>query len=146
MPIQVASNIIPKNSAKWPVLEDVFVKGGLRVVADAAARDAIYPHSTASYSLKVGMLLITADTGLMWQYSGAGVWKRFKNTFSHEQNELSEQWDVAHNFGTKFFSFNVFDSEGYAVQPNECKIVDFNNLVLYFAEPIIGHATFVFDV
>lgn len=150
MPIQVASNLIPKNGAKWPVVEDIYVKGGLRVVVDAAARDAIYLDTTAKFTLKDGMLLVTADTKQLWQYQGLGVWTLFTPpttpTHTHSQSEPSIQWDINHNVNTRFFTYTVFDADGYQILPSECQIVDFNNLTLYFASPIAGHATFVFDI
>lgn len=148
MPIQVASNIIPKNGAKWHVVEDIYVKGGLRVVADAAARDAIYLDTTAKFTLKNGMLLITADTNQMWQYQGLGVWTLYNSTVTatFEQATPATQWDINHTFNTRFFTYSVFDADGFQILPAECHIVDFNNLSLYFASPIAGHATFVFDI
>ena len=58
MAIKVASNIIPLNGNTWPVVEDVFVKGGFRVVDDLAARDAINP-----LSMKQGMLVYVRAGG-----------------------------------------------------------------------------------
>ena len=58
MAIQVASSIIPRNGNTWPVVEDVFVKGGFRVVDDLAARDAIDP-----LSMKQGMLVYVRAGG-----------------------------------------------------------------------------------
>ena len=66
MPITVASNLIPRSSGKWPVLEDVYVRGGIRVVTNAAARDAIYADAQARTGLKIGMLLVTADDQKLW--------------------------------------------------------------------------------
>ena len=58
MAIPVSSNIIPRNGNTWPVVEDVFVKGGFRVVDDLAARDAIDP-----LSMKQGMLVYVRAGG-----------------------------------------------------------------------------------
>ena len=58
MPIQVAGKLIPRNDNTWPVVEDVFVKGGFRVVDDLAARDAINP-----LSMKQGMLVYVRAGG-----------------------------------------------------------------------------------
>ena len=52
MPIPVSSNLIPRNGNTWPVVEDVFVKGGFRVVSNLAARNAIDP-----LGMKLGMLV-----------------------------------------------------------------------------------------
>lgn len=148
MPIQVASNLIPKNGAKWSIVEDTYVKGGLRVVADAAARDAIFLDGTAVYTLKMGMLLVTADDKKLWQYQGSGVWTQFKVAISYTftQDTPSDTWDITHNNNSTFFTYTLFDADGYQVIPADCHITDVNNLVLSFAAPIAGHATFVFDV
>lgn len=41
MPVNVISNLIPKNGGSFPVTEDTYVKGGWQSVADNTARDAI---------------------------------------------------------------------------------------------------------
>jgi hypothetical protein len=148
MPIQVSSNLIPKSGAKWPVVEDVYIKGGLRVVADAAARDSIYLDATAKLGLKNGMLLVTASDNKLWQYQGLGVWTAFKSsaTYTFQKATPAAEWDIVHNLNSTFFTYTVFDADGYQILPSECHIVDVNNLVVYFSAPIAGHATFVFDV
>jgi len=148
MPVQVASNLIPRNGAKWHVVEDVYVKGGLRVVANAAARDAIYADSTARLGLKTGMLLTTADDGKLWRYVGSGQWVRYKTTASstHVQETPASEWIFNHNQGSRFFTYTVFDADGQQVFPDQCHILDSDNLKLSFAIPIAGHATFLFDV
>ena len=147
MPVQVASILIPKSYAKWPILDDAYLKGGARVVANAAARDAIYADAVTRTGLKVGQLLVTADDFKVWQYKGVGVWSEFKSgptSYAHEQVEASDTWAVSHGLGTKFFTYTVFDGYGFQIQPGDCQIVDVDNLTLYFAMPITGHATFVF--
>lgn len=146
MPIQVSSNLLPKNGAKWPVVEDIYLKGGMRVVADAAARDALYTDTIARLGLKSGMLLVTASDNKLWQYRGPGLWVQIAipTTYAFDQLTPSDTWTVSHNLNTKHFTYTVFDSNGFQILPSECHIYDLNNLTLYFAAPISGSATFVF--
>lgn len=148
MPIYVSANLIPRNGAKWHVVEDLYIKGGLRVVADAAARDAIYLNATAKLTLKRGMLLVTADDGKLWQYADLGVWQELKtsHSYTHEQTTPSNEWFVAHGMGSRFFTYTVFDEAGIQVMPNECVIVDDSNLLLTFLEAISGTVTLTFNV
>ena len=60
MPINLASFLLPRSGQTYFLLEDKYVKGGLRVVADAAERDAI-DESTR----KPGMLVITANDNVV---------------------------------------------------------------------------------
>lgn len=146
MPIQVASNLIPRNNAKWHVVEDIYVKGGLRVVASEAARDAIYLDATAKLTLKIGMVVVTADTGQLWQYLGFGAWAELKKsrTYSFEMETPNNTWVLPHNMDSRHFTYSVFDADGHQVLPNECTILDSNNLQLTFLEALAGTATLTF--
>lgn len=61
MPIQLASNIVPRNQNTWYLLEDVYLKGGFQVRTDTDDRDSIDP-----LNLKAGMLCLTQDTKTLW--------------------------------------------------------------------------------
>ena len=67
MAIQVASNLVPRNGNTWPVVEDIFVKGGYRTVADLAARDAIDP-----LALKPGMLVFVQSENAHFKLDQVG--------------------------------------------------------------------------
>ncbi len=41
MPIQIASQLIPRNGNTWPIAEDVHIKGGYRVLSTLVDRDAV---------------------------------------------------------------------------------------------------------
>lgn len=146
MPIQVAANLIPKAGFKWPVLEDIYVKGGLRVVASVAARDAIYLDINARSGLKTGMLLITASDSEIWQYAGGGVWAKYRpGMYTHNQNTVSTIWHVTHNKGSASFTYAVFSSAGMQIVPEEVHIIDNNNLEITFLEGLSGTVTFNFN-
>ena len=61
MAIYLASSLAARNGGTWPVAEDTAVKGGFRVVANSAERDAI-----DSLSRKAGMLVLTQSDNKIW--------------------------------------------------------------------------------
>ena len=67
MAIQLASNLVPRNDNTWPVVEDIFVKGGYRTVADLAARDAINP-----LALEPGMLVFVQSENAHFKLDQVG--------------------------------------------------------------------------
>lgn len=70
MSIQVASFLVPKNGNTWPVLEDVFIKGGFRAVADQTARNTI-----DAAGMKAGMLVsVLADNKIYQLGSDLATW------------------------------------------------------------------------
>jgi hypothetical protein len=74
MPVRTTSFFIPSAASVPYILEDIYFKGGLRVAADAAARDAI-----SEYARKPGMLVVTANTNEIWQLQAdALTYKLFK--------------------------------------------------------------------
>ncbi len=148
MPIQVSSALLPKNNAKWHIVEDIYIRGGLRVVANAAARDLMYTDAALKLALKTGMLVITADNSRVWQYAGLGVWKELKkvNTFTFETSEALLEWNIAHNCGSRNFTYAVFDGDGFQILPNECQIVDVDNLKLTFSQATAGHVSLTFNI
>jgi hypothetical protein len=148
MPIFVASNLAPKNSAKWPVVEDIYVRGGIRVVADATARDAIYPDSAARNGLKIGMLLVTANDSRIWQYTATNAWTELKKatTKTYSFAIPGTIWTIPHNTGSTNFTYTVFDTDGFQILPNECQVLDINTIRLTFLEVMAGSVTFSFNV
>lgn len=74
MAVQLASFMVPKNGNTFFLLEDKYLKGGLRLVADVAERSAINP-----LSFKAGMLVITQNDKKIWQLgSDLLTWSEFK--------------------------------------------------------------------
>jgi hypothetical protein len=61
MPLRASSFFIPTGSTPF-VLEDIYLRGGLRVVPTMVERDAI-----VSFARKAGMLVVTADNNKIWQ-------------------------------------------------------------------------------
>lgn len=68
MPVYPISFFVPKSSSIPYLLEDTYLKGSLRVLANIAARDAI-PNAAR----KIGMVVITSDTKKIWQLQSDGL-------------------------------------------------------------------------
>jgi hypothetical protein len=62
MPINIASYLLPRAGNSYALLEDTYLKGGFRIVADLAARDAI--DATAR---KAGMYVVTNVDNVMYR-------------------------------------------------------------------------------
>lgn len=148
MPVLVSSNLVPSAGAKWPVLEDTYFRGGMRVVANVAARDAIYANAQSRNCLKVGTLVLTADDSKLWRYSATNTWTEYKpkSQYSHVQSVASTVWTVQHNLNCRYFTYSIFDDQGYQIMPDNCRILDNNNLELSFLLAIAGEATFTFNL
>lgn len=59
MPIQVASSLVPRDGNSYPILDDRWVAGGYKVVADNTERDAL-----DAAGLKPGSAVYVQSTGL----------------------------------------------------------------------------------
>lgn len=70
MPIQLASYIVPKNGGQFFLMEDKYVKGGYRVVANVTERDAIN-----TVTLKQGALVYSIAEDSHWRYTDVGTWE-----------------------------------------------------------------------
>lgn len=57
MPIQIAGKFVPQNDNTWPLLEDKFIQGGYRIVANEAERLAMNVEG-----LKIGQKIYQVDT------------------------------------------------------------------------------------
>ena len=145
MPVQLASFLIPRNSAKWFLLEDVYFKGGYRALPTVADRDAI--HSSC---LKVGMLVRTNDTGQTWRYAGSVEGWVLQPlgagavTAVHEQTEPAESWVFNHGKNSRFFTYAAFDASGRIMVPDDVKIINVNTVELTWIVPVSGHVTLTF--
>ena len=148
MPVSVSSNLVPSSGAKWPVLEDTYFRGGMRVVADVAARDAIYANAQSRGCLKVGTLVLTANDSKLWRYSATNTWTEYKPKaqYTHVQSVASMTWTVSHQLNCRRFTYTIFDDQGNQVMPDACRILDNNNLELSFLLAIAGEATFTFNL
>ena len=150
MPIQVASFLIPRNGQTWYILEDRYLKGGLRICADEAERAAIHASS-----LKRGMLVLLLTDNKLYQLKSLSpsVWEEYKPSgtqtnpfYTHLQPVPNDVWTINHGKSNRHFTINVYDDEGHSLLPDGVKIVDENNVEVRFLYPIAGHCVFGFDV
>lgn len=71
MPITLIDIIKPKNNQPFPIVEDVDLLGGFRVVADDTARDGIGVKLK-----KHGMLVLVNTTKIIWSWNATlGAWE-----------------------------------------------------------------------
>lgn len=151
MPIQLASFLLPRNGGTWYLLEDRYLKGGLRVCADVTELNAIHASS-----LKVGMLvLLQSDNKLhqlkslsprVWELytpdSGGGTSAQF---YTHEQEIATDTWMVGHNKNNRNFTITIFDTDGEMIWPDSVKVVDENIVEIKFAAALDGYCVLGFD-
>lgn len=104
------------------LVEDKYVRGGCRVVADAAARDAI-----GAYHLKAGMLVITQSDSKIWQLNAnLTSWTEFtgggstvlstRQTIEYTTGTLApgSYEDFNADMGKSITLFNVSVNQGYS--------------------------------
>lgn len=146
MPIQVASSLIPKGGALWPILDDKYIVGGARVVADAAAMNTLYTNAVTRAGLKIGMLLVTQSDKKLWMYMGSGQFAEYKANLmlTFTQETPLDVWAIQHNAGSQNLTYTVFDDTNTQVFPDTFQIIDDNNLMLSFLMPLSGRITIAF--
>lgn len=144
--LQLTSFLVPRNGNNFYLLEDSYLKGGFRVVADNVERDNINPVSK-----KAGMLVYVLSTRLMWQLDAALAWTAFSfaqayNPFyTHKQIIASSRWQIFHARNCRYFHAQTFASDGRSIWPDEITILDSNSIQLDFSIPLTGHCTLSFD-
>ncbi len=105
------------------LVEDKYVRGGCRVVADIAARDELL---TKTYHLKAGMLVITQSDSKIWQLDpGLTSWTEFvggggvlptRQTIEYTTETLvpGGYEDFNAEMGKSVTLFNVTINQGYS--------------------------------
>lgn len=153
MPIQIASFFVPRNNATFYLLEDKYLKGGLRICADLTERAAIHASS-----LKKGMLVLLLTDNKLYQLSNVATktWVEYSTGgssggganpfYTHLQTIPTDVWIIGHNKANRHFTVNVFDDEGKYLIPDSIRIIDANNTEIRFLYPITGHCVLGFDV
>lgn len=110
MAVQLSSFIVPKGGNTWFILEDKYLRGGLQVLANAAARDAIVPENR-----KASMIVITQDDNKLWQLDKDLVtW----NAFSAGGGTPTRQ---TVKYATK--TLNVNDVENFSLELGRTAVV-----------------------
>lgn len=151
MAIALASFLVPRNGATWYLLEDKYLKGGLRICNDVTERAAIHPSS-----LKKGMLVLVLTDNKLYQLKDLATktWAEYKIEssapasnpfFTYTQQVPTDLWIINHGKNNRHFTLSIYDDEGNSVYPDGVKIVDANNVEIRFLFPIGGHCVFGFD-
>ena len=152
MAYQIPSNLVPKSGAKWPVTEDIYIRGGFRVLATTAARDLILADTGAKQTLKVGSIIYTLDTDKLWRYTGVigAEWIEFRpkvvDRFTHVQESTSAVWEIVHGLNCNHFTYSIFGDDGFSFIPDRVQIVDKNTVRIFMLDPVAGHATLMFNL
>ena len=85
MAIFLASNLAPRNGGTWPVLEDTFLKGSMRIVATTTERDNI-----DSMCRKHGMLVyVQADGKIYVMNSDLTSWSSLNQTINNASTTVA---------------------------------------------------------
>lgn len=146
MPVQVASFLLPKNNGSWYLLEDKYLKGGLRIANDATERDSIHIASR-----KAGMIVLTTNDNLLWQLSpDLLTWNPYtvqtvSTLYTYKQIVPDSTWEINHSRVCRYFTYSVYDEQGKSVLPDEVTTIDDNNILISFSIPISGHCVLNFD-
>lgn len=53
---------------------------------------------------------------------------------------LSDTWVITHNFGVKYVSVTCYGQDDLEVRPQNIELLDYNNTIVTFDEPIAGYA------
>ena len=141
MPIEVISEIVPKNDQPFAIVDDNNVRGGYQVVASTAERDAI-----AIDNRKAGMQVYCQDSQLIFtlgpnlvtwtelMLSGGGS----NNTFIWTQMVSSTVWNIVHNLN-KYPSVVTTDSVDRVIM-GDVQYIDMNTVQVTFNYMISGKA------
>jgi hypothetical protein len=144
MATQIASFLIPKNGQSYFLLEDTYLRGGMRVSLNVTTRDAL--HSSTK---KAGMFVWTQTEGVLWQLQAdlityipysASVY------YTYYQASPADVWQIQHNKGSDRFVYNVYDDTSGIILPDQVVVVDTSTIEISFSVPVSGRCTFVFDL
>lgn len=63
-----------------------------------------------------------------------------------KQSSASSRWEVKHNLNVSTPIVQCYDENGGVIQPSEITLVDENNMVILFSEPVAGTAVLLAGV
>ena len=112
MPIPINSNLTPRTTG-YALLDDGYICGGFKAVADATARDAIF-----AYNRKAGMAVLTVDDGKMWILdSNLTTWTEFT---SGGGESVTISWPPSKTFAEVYAEITSYVTDN----PNMRPIID----------------------
>jgi hypothetical protein len=140
MPIEVISELVPKNDGAFPVVDDNNIRGGYQTVSTIAERNAI-PQDKR----KEGMQVFVQASSISYTLEADLVtWNTTElpsaptPTYVHTQVISAAIWNINHALN-KYPSVTVADSLDRTVM-GEITYVDLNNVVVSFSGPFSGKA------
>lgn len=68
------------------------------------------------------------------------------NMYRFKQNSAASRWEVKHNLNVSTPIVQCYDEAGGVIQPSDISLVDENNMVILFSEPVAGTAVFLAGV
>ena len=147
MPVYVKAIMMPPNGAKWPLLDDGHVRGGLRVVKTHADKDSLYSESDSRLTLKVGCVVVVEEDRSSWMYIGTGQYVPWptssSSSYVHTQNDAAVEWVIYHGLDNDKFQAQVF-VDGRLTWPRDLVSLDTNTVKVTFAAAVTGHVCFTF--
>jgi len=66
--------------------------------------------------------------------------------YRFKQPSATSRWEVKHNLNVSTPIVQCYDEAGGVIQPSEISLVDENNMVILFSEPVAGTAVFLAGV
>ncbi len=148
MPILVADRFLPKNGLTFPLIEDLYLIGGFRVVETMEERDSFLSDPNKKQGLKKGAVFVVNETGVWWHYDGNNGWIKaaFKDPtgttgFTFQQTMASTLWTVMHNV-SQYFTVDVFVNN--EIVNADIKVVNNNMFTAGFATPQTGYVVMNF--
>lgn len=137
MPIQLISEIVPKNNGEFALLDDKNLRGSYRICTTLIERNSI-----PTDNLKFGMqVFVQEDEKKYILESDLITWTEVVNVPpEHMHNQIigAAIWNINHNLN-KFPTVTVTDS-GNNVIVGDIQYVDSNNVIVSFTGSFSGKA------
>lgn len=142
---KVLDTLVPANGHRWPILEDMYFKGGFRVVNDIAARDLLFTDVEFREGLKPGSLVLCFADKTLWIFLGSDLagkpsWELYtpnSHVHKHRQVEPKDVWVIAHGKNTRWVVPTVTVSNRIVV-PGDVIVVDDNTVHITFPFAVSG--------
>lgn len=137
MPIQVISEIVPKNNGEFALLDDKNLRGSYRICETLTERNNI-PSDNLKYGMRV---FVQENNNIYTLESDLITWTLVAlpaQEYVHNQVISSASWNINHNLN-KFPSVTVTDS-GNNVIMGDVAYIDTNNVTVSFTGAFSGKA------
>jgi hypothetical protein len=140
MPIEVISEIVPKNEATFPVVDDNNIRGGYQTVATVTDMEDI-PADKRKEGMQVfvqaSSVAYTLESDLV-TWNPTEVPSAPTPTFVYNQIISAAIWNINHALN-KYPSVTIIDTADRTIE-GDVTYVDSNNLTVSFTGPFSGKA------